>query len=185
MDSKHVETISQEIDLRIERRRLSLQWKALFACYAFIMFTGSALLYLAVTGHAFQNLPSDAQENAAAGVGLSRRWGGFEERPMDNKCYRQERTAMLLSFILGSFGVDQFYAHHWPLAVFKMLSGMNLLNGVILAVVTQNPFVAGFFASLTSFGTGIWWFVDVILWMVGGVYGTPGCPGGSRDEWRY
>ncbi|KAH7184344.1 hypothetical protein DER44DRAFT_754509 [Fusarium oxysporum] len=60
--------------------------------------------------------------------------------------------------ITGSFGIDQFYAHHWPLAVFKLL---------------------------TLGAGGIWWFVDVVLWMVGGVYGTPGCPGGSEHSWQY
>ena len=37
--------------------------------------------------------------------------GGFEERYETNKCYKQERTAMLLSLFLGSFGADHFYAH--------------------------------------------------------------------------
>ncbi|KAH7184275.1 hypothetical protein BKA60DRAFT_602789 [Fusarium oxysporum] len=87
-----------------------------------------------------------------------RSWGGFDERPTTAKCYRQGRTAMLLAFFLGSFGIDQFYAHHWPLAVFKLL---------------------------TLGAGGIWWFVDVVLWMVGGVYGTPGCPGGSEHSWQY
>jgi TM2 domain-containing membrane protein YozV len=45
-------------------------------------------------------------------------------------------------FFLGSLGIDQFYAHHWPLALFKLL----------------------------TLGAGeVWWFVDVALWMVGGV----------------
>lgn len=77
---------------------------------------------------------------------------------MTEKCYRQERTAMLLSLFLGLLGVDQFYAHHWPLAIFKLL---------------------------TLGGLGTWAFVDMILWIVGGVYGTPGCPGGSSKEWQY
>lgn len=83
---------------------------------------------------------------------LIRRWGGFSERPLNDRCYRQERTAMLLSVFLGIFGVDQWYAHHWVLAVFK---------------------------TLTLGLSGIWALVDVILWIVGGVYGTPGCPGDS------
>jgi hypothetical protein len=49
----------------------------------------------------------------ADGDQLIRRWGGFSERRSDDKCYRQERTAMLLSIFLGVFGVDQWYAHHW------------------------------------------------------------------------
>ncbi|KAM5388308.1 hypothetical protein ACJA88_000172 [Fusarium oxysporum] len=88
----------------------------------------------------------------------TRSWGGFDERPRTEKCYRQERTAMILSLLFGTLGVDQFYAHHWPLAVFKLL---------------------------TVGGLGVWAFVDMILWIVGGVYGTPGCPGGSSKGWQY
>jgi TM2 domain-containing membrane protein YozV len=69
-------------------------------------------------------------------------WEGFDERPTTAKYCRQERTAMLPAFFLGSLGMDQFYAHHWPLAVFKLL---------------------------TLGAGGIWWFVDVVLWMVSGV----------------
>lgn len=105
-----------------------------------------------------------------------RSWGGFDEHPTNEQCYRQERTAMLLSLLLGPLGADQFYAHHWLLAAFKLLTGG---------------------------GFGIWAFVDCkqvwnlkyslanicigILWIIGGVYGTPGCPGGfgTGGEWRY
>ncbi|KAJ5152504.1 hypothetical protein N7492_009784 [Penicillium capsulatum] len=69
-------------------------------------------------------------------------------RDSDNKCDRQERTATLLAIFLGTLGVDQWYAHHWALAVFKLLTGG---------------------------GFGIWSLVDIILWVVGGVYDTPGC----------
>lgn len=65
---------------------------------------------------------------------------------------------MLLSLFLGCLGVDQFYARHWPLAVFKLLTGGGL---------------------------GLWALVDMVLWIVGGVYGTPGCPGGSSRSWAY
>ncbi|KAH6869866.1 hypothetical protein B0T10DRAFT_412704 [Thelonectria olida] len=88
----------------------------------------------------------------------ARFWGGFAERPMTDKCYQQERTAMFLSLFLGLLGVDQFYARHWPLAVFKFL---------------------------TIGGLGLWSLIDTILWIVGGVYGTPGCPGGSAKGWQY
>lgn len=86
-----------------------------------------------------------------------RRWGGYASNPDTGKCYRQERTAILLSLFLGVFGVDQFYAHHWALGVFKLLTGG---------------------------GFGIWAMIDTILWIVGGIYHTPGCSGGS-DDWRY
>ncbi|KAE8449348.1 hypothetical protein EG329_008249 [Mollisiaceae sp. DMI_Dod_QoI] len=88
---------------------------------------------------------------AAQTTPLTKRWGGFNERPMTNKCYRQERTATLLALFFGTFGADQFYAHHWALAVFKLL---------------------------TAGGLGLWSLIDVVLWIVGGVYATPGCPGG-------
>lgn len=60
---------------------------------------------------------------------------------------------MLLSFWLGFLGVDQFYAHHWLLAAFKLL---------------------------TVGGVGIWWLVDFNFWILGGYYGTPGCSGGKH-----
>lgn len=88
---------------------------------------------------------------------MGKRWGGYVTNPVSDKCYRQERTAMLLSLFLGVFGVDQFYAHHWVLAVFKLL---------------------------TLGGLGAWALADVVMWIVGGIYGTPDCLGGS-GSWRY
>ncbi|KAF5027420.1 hypothetical protein F66182_497 [Fusarium sp. NRRL 66182] len=111
------------------------RWKLIMLSYVFVAAMGSALLYMH-TGT----------------------WGGYDQRPQSEKCYRQERTAMLLNLFLGCFGIDQFYAHHWPLAVFKML---------------------------TFGGIGLWALIDQILWTVGGVYGTPGCPGGSSKGWQY
>ncbi|KAH6869333.1 hypothetical protein B0T10DRAFT_533903 [Thelonectria olida] len=87
-----------------------------------------------------------------------RDWGGWGERPQTEQCYKQERTATLLALYLGAFGADHWYARHWILAIFKLLT------------------VGGF---------GIWAIVDVTLWIVGGYYGTPGCPGGSDREWLY
>ena len=65
---------------------------------------------------------------------------------------------MLLAFWLGVLGMDQWYARHWILAVFKMA---------------------------TLGGLGVWALVDINLWIVGGFYGTPGCPGGSKKGWAY
>ncbi|PCD21485.1 hypothetical protein AU210_016447 [Fusarium oxysporum f. sp. radicis-cucumerinum] len=118
--------------------------KEIILIYAFITVIGVVLLYM--------NPKQQALQLAARG------WGGFDEQPRTLKCYRQERTAMILSLLFGVLGVDQFYARHWPLAVFKLL---------------------------TLGGFGLWSFIDVILWMVGGVYGTPGCPGGSSKGWQY
>lgn len=193
MDYKHADVVTRELDLRTERRRLSTQWKVLFTCYIFIMLTGTALLFLAVTSDAFKNLPASDENNntnnnnnngEGSSIGLLRRWGGFDERPLDNKCYRQERTAMLLSLFVGSLGIDQFYAHHWPLAVFKLLAGLSLWLGVAVSVVSDNP-TGAVLGGLVRSWSGLWWFIDIVLWIVGGVYGTPGCPGGSKDGWRY
>ncbi|EGU88665.1 hypothetical protein FOPG_18854 [Fusarium oxysporum f. sp. conglutinans race 2 54008] len=118
--------------------------KEIILIYVFIAVTGAVLLYM--------NPEQEEPQLATRG------WGGFNEQPLTQKCYRQERTAMLLSLFLGSFGVDHFYAHHWPLAVFKLW---------------------------TLGGLGLWSFIDLILWIVGGVYGTPGCPGGSSKGWQY
>ena len=57
--------------------------------------------------------------------GLERCWG-YKERPSSVTCYPQERTVILLSDVLGHRGVDQFYAHHWPLVNFKLLTGGGL-----------------------------------------------------------
>lgn len=54
--------------------------------------------------------------------------------------------------------MDHWYARHWVLAVFKTIS------------------FGGF---------GVWVIVDINLWILGGVYGTPGCPGGSKKAWAY
>ncbi|RMI96299.1 hypothetical protein CDV36_016335 [Fusarium kuroshium] len=71
-----------------------------------------------------------------------RSWGGFDERPATDKCYRQERTAMILSFLLGSLGIDQFYAHHWPLAV---------LSYSLLVAVESGGLLMSFFGWSVAF----------------------------------
>ncbi|KIL85292.1 hypothetical protein FAVG1_11247 [Fusarium avenaceum] len=118
------------------------KWKTIMLSYIFIAIVGSTLLYL--------HNPNGQEASHLA----TRSWGGFDERPLTNKCYHQERVAMLLSLFFGVVGVDQYYARHWPLAVFKML---------------------------TLGGFGLWALIDMVLWIVGGVYGTPGCPGGSSN----
>ncbi|KAF1966080.1 hypothetical protein BU23DRAFT_544986 [Bimuria novae-zelandiae CBS 107.79] len=83
-------------------------------------------------------------------------FGGFSIRPQDERCFKQEKVATLLSVYLGVFGADHWYARHWVLATFKLL---------------------------TLGGLGVWWFIDVAFWVVGGFYGTPGCAGGCGREW--
>ncbi|KAM5342315.1 hypothetical protein ACJ41O_013281 [Fusarium nematophilum] len=121
------------------------RWKHIMVCYVLVILLGSTLLYM--------------NQNEEAAHLARRSWGGWDEHPVTEKCYRQERTAMLLSLFFGCLGVDQFYAHHWALAVFKLL---------------------------TFGGFGVWALVDMILWIVGGVYGTPGCRGGNpKNGWSY
>ncbi|KAG4435819.1 hypothetical protein IFR05_008711 [Cadophora sp. M221] len=80
---------------------------------------------------------------------LNRRtWGSCPSTP---QCNAKFKTATLLSLFLGILGVDQFYAHHWVLAAFKLI---------------------------TLGGLGTWSLIDVVLWIVGGIYGLPGCGGG-------
>jgi hypothetical protein len=71
-------------------------------------------------------------------------------------CYEQERTVILLALSLDAIGAGQCDTRYWVLAVFKVH---------------------------TLGGFGIWAIVDVTLWIIGGVYGTPGCPGESKNEW--
>ncbi|KAH8815088.1 hypothetical protein F5884DRAFT_895035 [Xylogone sp. PMI_703] len=82
-------------------------------------------------------------------------WSGFDERPTTERCYRQERTAMLL-----------------VLAVFK------------LCYLPLSAWVAYHRPTLELL-CGAWSGVDCILWVIGGVYGTPRCPGdyGPGGEW--
>ena len=116
---------------------------------------------------------------------LERRWG-YKQRPQSEKCYRQERIAILLSIFLGPLGVDQFYAHHWPLAVFKLLSGVAVsLTLLCLVKFHTSPLLLAVVKLLLGGLSGLWCLIDVFLWVVGGVYGTPGCPGGSSAEWQY
>ncbi|CZR50421.1 uncharacterized protein PAC_00293 [Phialocephala subalpina] len=79
---------------------------------------------------------------------LTKRHWGYMTTTQTYNCYRQERTATLLALFLGLLGVDQFYAHHYVRAVFKML---------------------------TVGGMGLWAVIDIVLWIVGGIYSTPGC----------
>ncbi|KAF8850325.1 hypothetical protein BDZ45DRAFT_751832 [Acephala macrosclerotiorum] len=79
---------------------------------------------------------------------LTKRHWGYMTDPQTYDCYRAERTATLLALFLGTFGADQWYSRHWARAVFKML---------------------------TAGGLGLWSLIDVVLWIVGGIYSTPGC----------
>lgn len=162
--------VSQLKIFRSQHQRKLWTAVSMFAiCYVVVLMIGFPLSLFLRPGCSAAGCVGGQVSGAAE---LLRRWGGFSERPMDNKCYRQERTAMLLSVLLGPLGIDQWYAHHWILATFKTLS--LGLSGIL---ATSQTLSLGF--------SGIWALVDVILWTVGGVYGTPGCPGGSAKGWPY
>lgn len=98
---------------------------------------------------------------------LTRRaWGGFDQRAHTEQCYRQNQTATLLALLLGPFAADQFYAHHW------LLAAMKLTFSLLCAQWSFRDPEAVLFGLV-----GVWVLVDVILWIVGGVYGTPACGG--------
>jgi hypothetical protein len=76
-------------------------------------------------------------QNATHQVGhttITKRWGTV---PTTEHYNRQEQIATLLAFLLPPLAVDQWYPHHWILAVFKML---------------------------TFGGFGTWWIADIIMW---------------------
>ncbi|RAK77222.1 uncharacterized protein BO72DRAFT_496246 [Aspergillus fijiensis CBS 313.89] len=110
--------------------------------------------------------------------------GGLAERPMDNQCYRQERTAILLSVYLGWLGMDQWCARHWALAVFKMLAPLLLLVCGAASKVFEHSFLLQALLAVLIAAIPFWCMASFIMWTVRGVYGSPGCPGGS-GSWRY
>lgn len=130
---------------------------------AYRMHRSSRLLWLIASAGVCLALPISSPETR----NLSRRaWGGFDQRPITEQCYRQERTATLLAVLLGPIAADQFYAQHWLLAIFKLIIALSSACWAFRE------------ANTISFGVGgLWILADGILWIVGGVYGTPGCGG--------
>ncbi|KAF5686712.1 TM2 domain-containing protein [Fusarium denticulatum] len=116
------------------------RWKMIMPGYIFFISIGSALL-------CFHD----------ATIPPNPKLGRFRRTSPHRKMLPPRTHRMILSLLFGGIGADQFYAHHWPLAVFKLV---------------------------TLGGVGVWAFIDMILWIVG-VYGTPGCPGGSSKGWQY
>lgn len=177
---------SGELDLLIERRPRPNPWERLLAGYAIVLTVAVALLYITDYGDLLEHFCGQIAEPATDAKSFHRRWGGFKERPIDNKCYLQERTAMILSFLVGPLGVDQWYARHWLLASLKMLPGLfSKLSLPLLLLLNWDVHAATAFCKAMLAISFLWCFTDVILWMVGGVYGTPGCPGGSDIAWHY
>jgi hypothetical protein len=128
-----------------------------------------------------------------------RSWGGFDTAPETEKCYQQERTAIFLSLFVGVLGVDHWYTRHYIHAGAKLAL---TVSPFVLVVIFGCPSLLGY--SLVSdsgrrkalaygwpLGLGVltlpavvlWSMVDTILWVKGGYYGTPGCPGGYHGHW--
>ncbi|PVH74250.1 hypothetical protein DL98DRAFT_594274 [Cadophora sp. DSE1049] len=140
-----------------------------FLTYQLVM-VALLLAYLSLHGPSQTATPS-----------IAPRWGPL---PQSQRCAKKFRTATLLAFFVGSTGADQWFAHHWVLAVFKMLI---LFPSMLCTVVST---LSGFRSGLNVAGPTlvfmilarviyeVWWTVDVVLWIVGGVYGIPGCGGG-------
>ncbi|RAH47749.1 TM2 domain-containing protein [Aspergillus brunneoviolaceus CBS 621.78] len=99
-----------------------------YICALFLMIEFGSFVTYTIMRHVYGEREARLREECGYSHGhLQALCGGLAERPMDNQCYRQERTAILLSVYLGWLGMDQWCAHHWALAVFKMLAPQLLL----------------------------------------------------------
>ncbi|RAL11492.1 uncharacterized protein BO97DRAFT_425489 [Aspergillus homomorphus CBS 101889] len=104
------------------------------------------------------------------------------------QCWGQERTAMVLSMFLGWGAADHWYAHHWALATLKTLPLLTMIGSPILWVFLNVHTSPGpekqwllallVLTNVSAIVVKLWWFVDTIIWMNGGYYGTPGCQAG-------
>ncbi|KAL0468291.1 hypothetical protein QR685DRAFT_530568 [Neurospora intermedia] len=103
---------------------------------------------------------------------------------LSEPCRKQEQTATLLALFAGFVAADQWYAHHWILAVLK--SQMIIFIGLVCLGLWLHGrrFQVWGLTLLEWLIRGLialagWWAVDLTFWIVGGIYGTPGCPVGD------
>ncbi|RAK79582.1 uncharacterized protein BO72DRAFT_456788 [Aspergillus fijiensis CBS 313.89] len=120
----------------------------------------------------------------ACAIGLSIQRDQDESLEPHDQCYKKQEIGGYLAGFLGLIGgVDQWYAHHWALAVFKSSWVILVLVRIFLAsfVEFDPPLnlddldMACFLAVVV---TSLWWPVDTVLWLKG-VYSVPGCEGGG------
>lgn len=123
-----------------------------------------------------------------------RKWGTC---PATEACNAKFKNATLLALFLGTFGVDQFYAHHCkfninPTSFIPSPSPVTTANHQThmkrflwcggdweeWADLFEYIGVLAAFKLLTLGGLGTWSLIDVVLWIVGGIYGLPDCGGG-------
>ncbi|RAL14871.1 uncharacterized protein BO97DRAFT_422225 [Aspergillus homomorphus CBS 101889] len=98
-------------------------------------------------------------------------------------CFKSQTKASYLSGFVGWMGADQWYAHHWGLAVFKSLS---IIIGLVwtslhLFIQADPPLDLDWLWSTWLYSIPVvvlWWMIDTVLWLKG-VYSVPGCPGGG------
>ncbi|KAK3347865.1 hypothetical protein B0H65DRAFT_461586 [Neurospora tetraspora] len=103
---------------------------------------------------------------------------------LSEPCLEQERTATLLALFAGFGAADQWYAHHWILAVLK--SQVIIFIGLVCLGLWRNgkAFQVCGVTLLSWLIRGLialagWWAMDLAFWVAGGIYGTPGCPVGD------
>lgn len=111
---------------------------------------------------------------------MAKRWG---DPILSRKCDQQARIATLLSCLLGTLGVDQFYAHHWVCGTFKSLVFILSLVFHALGQAEDSLWKSGV-ARILGLAIIVWSAADLFLWIVGGHYGTPGCPAGN-PAWQH
>ncbi|KAK0130070.1 hypothetical protein ONS96_000607 [Cadophora gregata f. sp. sojae] len=115
-------------------------------------------------------------ESAAPAPNLTPR-SNFGPVPPSKECADKFRLATLLAMFFSFTAADQWLAHHWILASFKILI---LLSSALVTVFSytagdepESPLIY-----LAKFIYSTWSLIDVIMWIVGGVYGIHGCGGG-------
>ncbi|KAK3391381.1 hypothetical protein B0T20DRAFT_396870 [Sordaria brevicollis] len=119
---------------------------------------------------------------------LAKRWGHFDRLPTTEKCYRQERTATLIALFGGGIlGADQLYAGNLRFGLTRLLLQVLCLVLIITvccsSIFTESETRATVLTSLViilvvmiQLGVWIWATVDLARWIIGGYYGTKGCP---------
>ncbi|KAK3948912.1 hypothetical protein QBC32DRAFT_379962 [Pseudoneurospora amorphoporcata] len=130
--------------------------------------------------------PVDLHDRAS---NLAKRWGHFDRLPTSPKCYRQERTAALISLFGGGIlGADQLYAGNLRIGLTRLLLHVwawcsVTVAGCVLKVRDDRSTavlvicgIVWFLGGLTEGGVWIWAVVDLVRWIIGGYYGTKGCP---------
>ncbi|OJJ97167.1 hypothetical protein ASPACDRAFT_1858629 [Aspergillus aculeatus ATCC 16872] len=120
----------------------------------------------------------------AYALGLSIHRNQDESLKPHDQCYKKQEVAGYLAGFLGWIsGIDQWYAHHWALAVFKSSWVILLLVRIFLASFVEfdpslNLDDLDIACVLAALVASLWWPIDTVLWLKG-VYSVPGFEGGG------